>query len=85
MTSKANEIEKIEKFIAECHNDSEGEYTYKPTWYELAEAFTDKFHIIPKTDSPEKHVEIYFEKANGEKIEVSKKWELKLKWREDKQ
>lgn len=50
--------------------------------YFIHECLQDKFRIIPKTDDPAKHVEIYFKKDNGLDIEVSEKFALKLKWRD---
>ncbi len=48
-------------------------------------ALTDKFHIIPKSDNPEKHVEVY---AETEVVPLSHKdyWKkiIKLKWRGEK-
>ena len=82
--SKENEIEKILDDTIWCKlgRDQLSDMVRSSSIRDAVKALTDKFHIIPKTDSPEKWVEITQEKLSEE--QTSNHRIIKLKWRGEK-
>lgn len=85
MTSKANEIEKIdEMFLAKAtmiqKKDGDEWIIKKQDWNSIIKYLTDKFYIIPKTDNPKKYITLHIPTASIWFVKEINE-DLKFKWR----